>query len=76
VLDPKGLKGYVLWALAAVADPRAYEAVKAWFVSQLRKLERDPKADSRGNVVYAVAYLEQTTQHYPEVSDFSSIFGR
>ena len=61
------LKGYVLWALAAVADPRAYAAVKAWFVPQLRKLERNPEADSRGNVVFAVAYLEQMTQHYPEI---------
>jgi hypothetical protein len=74
-LTRKGtLKGYVLWALAAVADPRAYEAVKAWFVSQLRKLERNPEADSRGNVVYAVAYLEQMTQHYPEVSELLERF--
>jgi hypothetical protein len=73
-LTRKGTLNYVLWALAAVADPRAYEAVKAWFVSQLRKLERDPKADSRGNVVYAVAYLEQTTQHYPEVSELLEYF--
>jgi hypothetical protein len=68
------LKGYVLWALAAVADPRAYESVKAWFVSQLRKLERNPEADSRGNVVHAVAYLEQMTQHYPEVSELLERF--
>jgi hypothetical protein len=68
-LTRKGtLKGYVLWALAAVADPRAYAAVKAWFVPQLWKLERNPEGDSRGNVVFAVAYLEQMTQHYPEVS--------
>lgn len=74
-LTRKGtLKGYVLWALAAVADPKAYEAVKAWFVSQLRKLERNPDADSRGNVVYAVAYLEQMTQHYPEVSELLERF--
>ena len=68
-LTRKGtLKGYVLWALAAVADPRAYEPVKAWFVSQLRKLERNPAADSR-------AYLEQMTQHYPEVSELLERFG-
>jgi len=74
-LTRKGtLKGYVLWALAAVADPRAYESVKAWFVSQLRKLERDPAADSRGNVVHAVAYLEQMTQHYPEVGELLDRF--
>jgi HEAT repeat protein len=74
-LTRKGtLKGYVLWALAAVADPRAYAAVKAWFVPQLRKLERNPEADSRGNVVYAVAYLEQMTQHYPEVSELLERF--
>ena len=74
-LSRKGtLKGYVLWALAAVADPRAYESVKAWFVSQLRKLERNPEADSRGNVVHAVAYLEQMTQHYPEVSELLERF--
>ena len=76
MLDPKGgtLKGYVLWALAAVADPRAYAAVKAWFVPQLWKLERNPEADSRGNVVFAVAYLEQMTQHYPEVSELLERF--
>src|SRR6185503_1104854 len=46
-LTRKGtLKGYVLWALAAVADPMAYPAVKAWFAPQLRKLERNPEADS------------------------------
>ena len=74
-LTRKGtLKGYVLWALAAVADPRAYEPVKAWFVSQLRKLERNPAADSRGNVVHAVAYLEQMTQHYPDVSELLERF--
>jgi hypothetical protein len=74
-LTRKGtLKAYVLWALAAVADPRAYEAVKAWFVSQLRKLGRNPEADSRGNVVYAVAYLEQMTQHYPEVGELLERF--
>ncbi len=74
-LTRKGtLKGYVLWALAAVADPRAYAAVKAWFVPQLRKLERNPEGDSRGDVVFAVAYLEQMTQHYPEVSEFLERF--
>ena len=72
-LTRKGtLKGYVLWALAAVADPRAYAAVKAWFVPQLRKLERNPEAP--GNVVFAVAYLEQMTQHYPEVSELLERF--
>jgi hypothetical protein len=74
-LTRKGtLKGYVLWAIAAVADPRAYAAVKAWFVSQLWKLERNPEADSRGNVIYAVAYLEQMTQHYPDVSELLERF--
>jgi len=68
------LKGYVLWALAAIADPRGYAAVKAWFVPQLRKLERNPEADSRGNVVYPVAYLEQMMQHYPEVSELLERF--
>ena len=66
-LTRKGtLKGYVLWALAAVADPNAYTAVKAWFVPQLAKLERDVEADSRGKAVFAVAYLEQMSQRYPE----------
>ena len=60
------LKGYVLWALAAVGDPAAYGAVKAWFEKELRKLERDP-AVGTGNVVFAVAYLEQMTEDYPEV---------
>lgn len=74
-LTRKGtLKGYVLWALAAVADPSAYAAVKGWFVPQLRKLEQNPEADSRGNVVYAVAYLEQMTQHYREVSELLERF--
>ena len=74
-LTRKGtLKGYVLWALAAVADPKAYAAVKAWFLPQLRKLERDLDADSHGNVVYAVAYLEQMTQHYPEVRELLERF--
>jgi hypothetical protein len=67
-LSRKGtLKGYVLWALAAVGDPAAYGAVKAWFEKHLRKLERDPTGDSLGNVVFAVAYLEQMTEHHPEV---------
>ena len=74
-LTRKGtLKAYVLWALAGVADPRAYAAVKAWFVPQLGKLERNPGADSRGNVVFAVAYLEQMTQHYPEVGELLERF--
>jgi hypothetical protein len=74
-LTRKGtLKGYVLWALAAVADPRAYAAVKAWFVPQLWKLERNPEGDSGGNVVFAVAYLEQMTQHYPEVCELLERF--
>jgi hypothetical protein len=68
------LKAYVLWALAAVADPRACEAVTAWFVPQLRKLERNPESDLRGNVVFAVAYLEQMTQHYPEVNELLERF--
>jgi HEAT repeat protein len=68
-LSRKGtLKGYVLWALAAVGDPAAYVAVKAWFEKQLRILERDPAGDSLGNVVFAVAYLEQMIDHHPEVS--------
>jgi hypothetical protein len=61
------LKGYVLWALAAVGDPAAYGAVKTWFEKHLRKLERNPNTDSLGNVVFAVAYLEQMTEHHPEV---------
>lgn len=74
-LTRKGtLKGYVLWALAAVADPRAYAAVKAWFVPQLAKLERNPEADSRGNMVFAVAYIEQMTQHYPEAGELLERF--
>ena len=67
-LSRKGtLKGYVLWALAAVGDPAAYGAVKAWFEKHLRKLERNPTGSSFGNVVFAVAYLEQMTEHHPEV---------
>lgn len=74
-LSRKGtLKAYVLWALAAVADPRACEAVTAWFIPQLRKLERNPKSDARGNAVFAVAYLEQMTQHYPEVGELLERF--
>ena len=61
------LKGYVLWALAAVGDPAAYVAVKTWFEKHLRKLERNPNSDSLGNVVFAVAYLEQMTEPHPEV---------
>ncbi len=57
----------VLWALAAVGDPAAYEAVRAWFEKLHRKLERDPTSDSPGNVVFAVAYLEQMTEHHAEV---------
>ena len=67
-LSRKGtLKSYVLWALAAVADPAAYGAVAAWFEKQLRKLERDPTADPTGNVAFAVAYLEQMVDHHPDV---------
>ena len=62
------LKGYVLWALAAVGDPAAYGAVKTWFEQHLRKLERNPTSDSLGNVVFAVAYLEQMTDQHPEVN--------
>jgi hypothetical protein len=62
------VKGYVLWALAAVGDPAAHGAVRTWFEKHLRKLERDPAADSLGNVVFAVAYLEQMTEHHPEVT--------
>jgi hypothetical protein len=58
-------KGYVLWALAAVADPRAYDAVTKWFEPILRKLERSPAADPRGSVIYAVAYLEQVAPFTP-----------
>lgn len=61
------LKGYVLWALSAAGDPAACGAVKTWFEKHLRKLERDPTSDSLGNVVFAIAYLEQMTEHHPEV---------
>ena len=68
------LKGYVLWALAAVGDPAAYVAVRTWLERQLRKLERDPAGDPRGNVVFAVAYLEQMTEHHPEVTELLDRF--
>ncbi len=61
------LKGYVLWALAAVGDPAAYGAVKTWFEKLLRKLERNPTSDPLRNMMFAVAYLEQMTEHHPEV---------
>ena len=74
-LSRKGtMKDYVLWALAAVGDPAAYGAVSAWFEKhlrklekQLRELEKDPPPRSLGNVMFAVAYLEQMTEHHPEV---------
>ena len=68
------VKGYVLWALAAVGDPAAYVAVRTWLERQLRKLERDPAGDPRGNVVFAVAYLEQMTEHHPEVTELLDRF--
>jgi HEAT repeat protein len=59
-LSRKGTdKAYVLWALAAVGDPLACEAVITWFEPVLRKLEKDPEADPRGKAVFAIAYLEQ-----------------
>ena len=68
-LSRKGTdKGYVLWALAAVADPLAYTAVVTWFEPILRKLERSPAADPRGSAIYAVAYLEQVAPFIPEAS--------
>jgi hypothetical protein len=68
-LSRKGtLKGYVLWALAAVGDPAAYGAVKEWFEKHLRKLERDPTGDPLGHLVFAVAYLEQMTEHHHDVT--------
>jgi hypothetical protein len=74
-LSRKGtLKSYVLWALAAVGDPAACGAVTTWFERQLRKLERDPAGDPRGNVVFAVAYLEQMTEHRPEVVELLDRF--
>ena len=49
-LSRKGtLKGYVLWALAAVGDPAAYGAVRAWFEKDLRKLESNPNRWSAAN---------------------------
>jgi hypothetical protein len=76
-LSRKGtLKAYVLWALAAVGDPAAYGAVAAWFEKQLRKLERDPTIDSPGNVVFAVAFLEQMTDHHPDVVGLLDRFTR
>jgi HEAT repeat protein len=67
-LSRKGtLKSYVLWALASIGDPAAYEAVKTWFEKHLRKLERDP-AVNPGGAVFAVAYLEQMTDDHPEVT--------
>lgn len=76
-LTRKGtLKGYVLWALAAIADPAACAGVKAWFIPQLAKLERMPETSSRGNVVFAVAYLEQMTQHDPEANELLERFRR
>jgi HEAT repeat protein len=68
------LKGYVLWALAAVGDPAAYGPVRAWFEKHLRQLERDPAVASPGNVVFAVAYLEQMTEHHPEVTELLDRF--
>ncbi|EJE52597.1 hypothetical protein PMI14_02695 [Acidovorax sp. CF316] len=60
------LKSYVLWALAAVADPRAYPAVKAWSDPLIRKLERKPEKPALSNLVFAIAYLEQVAQIHPE----------
>jgi hypothetical protein len=61
-------KSYVAWALAAVADPLAYDAVTKWFEPILRKLERSPTADPRGSAIYAVAYLEQVAPFIPGAS--------
>jgi hypothetical protein len=73
-LTRKGtLKGYVLWALAAIADPEAYAAVRAWFRPRLAKLERDTAGASR-DVVFAVAYLEQIVQHHPEAGELLERF--
>lgn len=60
------LKSYVLWALAAVADPRAYPAVRAWADPLIRKVERKPEAPALRNLVFAIAYLEQVAQIHPE----------
>ena len=74
-LSRKGtLKSYVLWALAAVGDPAAYGAVRTWFEKRLRQLEKNPAGDPRGNVVFAVAYLEQMTVHHPEVMELLDRF--
>jgi hypothetical protein len=74
-LSRKGtLKSYVLWALAAVGDPAAYGAVSTWFEKRLRQLEKNPAGDPRGNVVFAVAYLEQMTVHHPEVMELLDRF--
>jgi hypothetical protein len=68
-LSRKGTdKSYVLWALAAVADPLASDAVTKWFEPILRRLERSPAADPRGSVIYAVAYLEQVAPVIPRAS--------
>ena len=72
-LSRKGTdKGYVLWALAAVGDPLALEAVITWFKPVLRKLEKDPEADPRGNAVFAIAYLEQINA--PKAADLLQRF--
>ncbi|MES2612883.1 MAG: HEAT repeat domain-containing protein [Pseudomonadota bacterium] len=60
------LKSYVLWALAAVADPRAYPAVKAWAAPLIRKVERRPEKPALSSLVFDIAYLEQVTQIHPE----------
>ena len=72
-LSRKGTdKTYVLWALAAVGDPLACEAVSKWFEPLLRKLEKNPEADPRGNAVFAIAYLEQITA--PKAADLVQRF--
>ena len=72
-LSRKGTdKGYVLWALAAVGDPLACEAVITWFEPVLRKLEKNPEADPRGNAIFAIAYLEQITA--PKAADLLQRF--
>lgn len=74
-LSRKGTdNGYVLWALAAVGDPAAYDAVAGWFQKQLRKLEKDPTGDPPRNIVFAVAYLEQMTSHHPSAVDLLTRF--
>lgn len=60
-------KGYVLWALAAVGDPAACGAVKGWFEKLLRTLEKNATGDRLGHAVFAIAYLEQMTDHNPEI---------